>query len=59
MFLKMKSVMDRYGVARNTIYRWIKDCNFPKPIRFGPKSVRWSLDSLVAWEEHHNTDKEE
>ncbi len=34
---------------RTTLYRWIKDGRFPKPIRLGPNSVAWRWSAIEAW----------
>ena len=50
-FLTIKQVSEMFGFARSTIYRRISEGSFPKPERFGPRTVRWSVDELVAWRE--------
>jgi len=32
-----------------TIYRWVKDGRFPKPIRLGTKMVRWKTSDIEQW----------
>ena len=34
---------------RTTLYRWIKDGRFPKPIRIGPNSVAWRWEAIEEW----------
>ena len=34
---------------RTTLYRWIKDGRFPKPIRLGPNSVAWRWSAIEEW----------
>lgn len=47
--LRRTEVERRYGLARSTIYRLMRDNRFPLPIRVGPRAVRWSLAELDAW----------
>jgi prophage regulatory protein len=49
-FLSDKDVARRYGVTKQTIWRWQKNnSNFPKPRRqYG--SARWRLSELIAYE---------
>jgi len=35
--------------SRATIYRWIKEGNFPKPVHIGPNMVRWKASDLEVW----------
>ena len=36
-------------VSPATIYRWIKEGNFPKPVRLGANMVRWKVSDIEAW----------
>jgi prophage regulatory protein len=47
--LKCKEVQDTVTISRATIYRWIKEGNFPKPVRLGANMVRWKASDIEAW----------
>jgi len=47
--LRMKSVKELIGVSAGTIYKWIGEGTFPKPVRIGERSVRWRLNEVEAW----------
>ncbi len=34
------------GKSRRTIYRWIDEGTFPKPIKFAPNSVGWPESTI-------------
>ena len=36
-------------VSPATIYRWIKEGKFPKPVRLGANMVRWKASDIEAW----------
>ncbi len=57
-FLKIKQVAERYDANTSTIRRWCAntEINFPKPIRFGPQTIRWRLADLEAWEVSRGAD---
>ena len=38
-----------FKVSTATIYRWIKEGNFPKPVRLGANMVRWKAVDIEAW----------
>lgn len=41
----------RYEVSRNTIWRWTKEGQFPKPVKLGPACTRWRLADVEKWEQ--------
>ncbi len=47
--LRIKSVITMTGIPRSTIYSYMKDGKFPKPIKLGERSVGWLEDDLLAW----------
>lgn len=48
-FLRRKQVETRTGLSRSTIYQYIKDGIFPKPIPLGPRAVGWLESEVSAW----------
>lgn len=50
VYLADTGVSIRYSVSRSTIWRWLKEGKFPKPIRLGEGSTRWRLSDLEDWE---------
>ena len=55
-YLTDKDTAARYTVSRGTIWRWIREGNFPQPVRFGAASTRWRLADLEAWEAERAAD---
>tara|TARA_B100000949_G_C14208937_1_gene419404 strand:+ start:807 stop:995 length:189 start_codon:yes stop_codon:yes gene_type:complete len=50
-FLCDTDLANRYGVSRNTIWRWARDYEgFPKPVKLSPGSTRWKLSEIEQWE---------
>ena len=50
-YLKDTEVANRYRISRPTIWRWVKNGTFPKPVRLGEGSTRWRLADLEKWEQ--------
>ncbi len=50
MYLKVREVAERYGVAPHTIWRWVKDDFYPRPYMLGPGTARWSEDDLRVFD---------
>ncbi|RWR24240.1 AlpA family phage regulatory protein [Sinirhodobacter populi] len=41
----------RYGLkARESIWKWVKTQNFPKPINLSPGCTRWRMSEVETWE---------
>jgi len=36
-------------VVRSTVRRWYESGYFPKPKRYGRRSIRWSADEVNDW----------
>lgn len=47
----------RYGVDRNTIWRWVKIKEFPAPVRL-VGSTRWIMAEVVEWERRQAEQRE-
>ena len=47
--LKLKNVMQVTGLARSTVYLWMKDKTFPTPIKLGERSVGWLEKDIDTW----------
>ena len=47
--VRLKEVQHRVGLGRSTIYRWMADGRFPKPVHLGGHAVAWSQDDLDDW----------
>jgi prophage regulatory protein len=43
--IRLKEVIESTGLARSTVYKFISDGVFPKPISLGDRCVGW----LVGW----------
>lgn len=48
-FLRRKQVATRTGLSRSTIYQYIKDCVFPKPVPLVPRAVGWLESEVSEW----------
>ncbi|UZE97907.1 helix-turn-helix transcriptional regulator [Alkalimarinus alittae] len=47
--LKIPQVTKITGLSRSTIYRLIKDGEFPGPIRITRRRVAWRQDDIQSW----------
>ena len=48
--LKLTDVLNRLAVSRPTLYRWIKEGHFPKPIKLADNgAARWTEEEVEEW----------
>lgn len=47
--LKLKEVMDCTALGRSSIYKYISEERFPKPISLGERSVGWIDSEVEEW----------
>lgn len=47
--IRIKEVMNRTGLARSTVYKYINENNFPKPIKLGSRAVAWVESEIEGW----------
>jgi|TARA_R110000824_G_scaffold190006_2_gene371395 predicted DNA-binding transcriptional regulator AlpA len=59
IFMTMDDVRGYLRVkSRQTIYRWIKDKDFPKPIAMaGERTKRWDMAKVAEWVASQNSNK--
>lgn len=47
--IRLKQVIDSTGLARSTIYKYISEGTFPKPVSLGERSVGWVEKEVHDW----------
>ncbi len=47
--LRMKTVIEITGLARSTVYKYVAEGIFPKPISLGGRSVGWLESEVHSW----------
>lgn len=47
--LKLPHVQDKSGLSRSSIYAFIAQGKFPKPIQLGERSVGWLSSEVEEW----------
>lgn len=47
--IRLPEVQHRVGLGRSTIYRWMAEGKFPKPVQLGGYSVAWAEDEVESW----------
>jgi prophage regulatory protein len=47
--LRVRDVRTKTGLPLSTLYAWMSEGRFPKPVRLGPKLVGWPEHEVEAW----------
>lgn len=47
--LRIKTVLERTGLSRSTLYRRIEQGSFPKQIRISERCIGWRESAVEAW----------
>lgn len=47
--IRLKEVQHRVGLGRSTIYRWMAEGKFPKPVQLGGYVVAWRQEEIEIW----------
>ena len=53
--IRRRDVEARTGLARSTIYDWMKRGDFPQPVKLGASLVAWREADVNAWLESRKT----
>lgn len=47
--IRLKDVIDTTGLARSTIYKYIAEGTFPRPVSLGDRCVGWVEREVQDW----------
>lgn len=47
--LRKPAVLDRIGIKNSTLYAWIAQGTFPRPLRIGSRAVGWQESQIDQW----------
>jgi prophage regulatory protein len=50
MYLTVSQVAERLGVSTDSVWRWVRTDEFPKPYKIGPNCTRWKLSDVLEHE---------
>lgn len=58
-FLRLPEVKSRTGFSRSSIYLFVQNGTFPRPVRIGGRAVAWLESDIDAWIEARLADRAE
>ena len=47
--LRAKQVTEAIGLSRTTLWRRVRDGQFPKPVKLGPTAIGWRSAEVEEW----------
>lgn len=47
--IRLKEVIDLTGLARSSVYRYVAQNSFPKPVSLGDRAVGWVESEVRDW----------
>lgn len=47
--IRLTEVLANTGLARSTVYKYVADGSFPKPISLGDRAVGWVENEVQEW----------
>jgi prophage regulatory protein len=47
--LRLREVCTLLATSRSTIYKWVADGRFPRPVKISERSVRWKVADIESW----------
>lgn len=47
--VRLPAIINMTGMSKPTIYAWIKEGKFPRPIKIGTRSVAWIAEEVNEW----------
>ena len=50
LFINVAQVAERYGISVDTVWRWSRSGDFPRPVKIGPNVTRWRMSDLLDHE---------
>jgi predicted DNA-binding transcriptional regulator AlpA len=67
MFLRLSDICGRRNppkpgmlpISPNTVWRLVRNGQFPKPVKLGPNSTAWRFAEVKAWADARCTDGDE
>lgn len=57
-FLRLPDVMAATGLSRASIYAFVKDKDFPPPVKLGQRASAWDGDEVDAWMDRRMSERD-
>ena len=51
-FLRVAQVAKKIGIGKSTVWLWVKEGKFPKPIKLSPRVTVWDENYINEWQKN-------
>ena len=48
-FIRLRDLTKRIGVSGSSVWAWVKNGTFPKPIKLSANTTAWNAADVEAW----------
>jgi prophage regulatory protein len=48
-FIRLPEVVRRVGISRSSVWLWVRQGRFPRPVRVGPRVTCWRESEVDRW----------
>ena len=48
-FYRVSHLQEKLGVSRSSLWSWVKQGTFPKPIKLGKNCTAWNSNDINNW----------
>jgi predicted DNA-binding transcriptional regulator AlpA len=55
IYLRDTDLARRFNVHRATIWNWVREYGFPRPVKLTDSCTRWRASDVAAWEVQRST----
>ena len=56
--LRLDEVSNLVGASRSSIYRWVKEARFPRPVKLGERAIAWPSDEVESFIESRRAERD-
>lgn len=49
-YVSDRDLAARYNIARPSLWRWVRQNDFPPPVRLSAGCTRWRIEQVESWE---------
>jgi prophage regulatory protein len=50
-YLTLREITSIMKVATSTLYRWMDEGKFPRPVKLGENCTRWRVSDIKVWQD--------
>ncbi len=56
-FIRLRELVKRVPVAKSTVWKWVGDGTFPRPVKLSERVTAWPVAAIEQWEAERQASK--